>query len=53
MTRRRATILLATLLAGAAGRPARADDISDLEGLLSEQVVSSASVSVPLVWTLR
>jgi outer membrane receptor protein involved in Fe transport len=36
-------MLAAAMLAGLAAPPARAQDISDLEGLLSEQVVSSAS----------
>jgi outer membrane receptor protein involved in Fe transport len=42
-TRPAALIFFTGLLASTAARPARADDISDLEGLLSEQVVSSAS----------
>lgn len=45
MTRRRrlALALLAVLPSGAFAGSARAEDLSDLEGLLSEQVVSSAS----------
>jgi len=36
-------VLSATILVALASAPARAQDISDLEGLLSEQVVSTAS----------
>src|SRR4029079_17554869 len=43
MIRSALRLLSATLLLALAARPAQAQDISDLEGLLSEQVVSSAS----------
>ena len=45
MSRRFGVALAAAALAALTAGPARADDISDLEGLLSEQVVSSVRIS--------